>query len=289
MTRAHPFFLAQVIVFALVCIFVVATARADETPRRIVSVGGAITEIVFALGEEGRLVARDTTSNFPAAARDLPDVGYIRRLSPEGVLSVNPELIIAQEGAGPPEAVDILREAAIELVEIPEGYTGEAVIAKITAVAEALGVPEKGAALAASIRRDLDETTAANLGAEQKRVLFILSMSGGRVLAGGANTSAQGIIELAGARNAATGFEGYKPMTDEAIIDSGADVILLMDRTGDTGVTDDQLFTHPAISATPAGLNRAVIRMDGMKMLGFSVRTAAAANDLAQALRNTGS
>jgi iron complex transport system substrate-binding protein len=288
MTRTHPFFWGQVVACLLVCLFVVATARADEAPGRVVSVGGAITEIVFALGEEGRLVARDTTSNFPDAARDLPDVGYIRQLSPEGVLSVDPELIIAQEGAGPPEAVDILREAAIRMVEIPEGFDGDAVIAKITAVAEALGVPEKGAKLAADIRRDLDQVTASNRGAEPKRVLFILSMNGGRILAGGGNTAAQGIIELAGARNAAAGFDGYKPMTDEAVIDSGAEVILLMDRAGGTGVTDDQLFAQPAISATPAGMNRAVIRMDGMKMLGFSVRTAEAARDLAQALGNVG-
>ncbi|MEZ5713836.1 MAG: hemin ABC transporter substrate-binding protein [Paracoccaceae bacterium] len=288
MTRTHPFFWGQVVACLLVCLFVVATARADQAPGRVVSVGGAITEIVFALGEEGRLVARDTTSNFPDAARDLPDVGYIRQLSPEGVLSVDPELIIAQEGAGPPEAVDILREAAIRMVEIPEGFDGDAVIAKITAVAEALGVPEKGAKLAADIRRDLDQVTASNRGAEPKRVLFILSMNGGRILAGGGNTAAQGIIELAGAQNAAAGFDGYKPMTDEAVIDSGAEVILLMDRAGGTGVTDDQLFAQPAISATPAGMNRAVIRMDGMKMLGFSVRTAEAARDLAQALGNVG-
>ena len=91
-------------------------------------------------GEDHRLVARDTTSNHPAEALELPDVGYIRRLSPEGLLSVNPDLIIAQEGAGPPEAVALLQEAAVPMIEIPEGHDTEAVVAKITAVAEAHGV-----------------------------------------------------------------------------------------------------------------------------------------------------
>ncbi|TIQ53378.1 MAG: hemin ABC transporter substrate-binding protein, partial [Mesorhizobium sp.] len=68
-------------------------ARAAEgtevftNPSKIAAIGGSITEIVFALGEEDRLVARDSTSRYPEAALKLPDVGYMRQLSPEGVLS----------------------------------------------------------------------------------------------------------------------------------------------------------------------------------------------------------
>ncbi len=292
MRYTHPFFWTQFALCLLVSIFVVAAAqagKAEKAANRIVSVGGAITEIVYALGEEDRLVARDTTSNYPSEVRALPDVGYIRRLSPEGILSVNPDMLITQEGAGPVETVELLREAAISLVEIPEGFTTDAVITKIMTVAEALGVPEKGAALAEQIRSDLDAAAASTEGMRDKRVLFILTMAGGRIMVGGQNTAAQGIIELAGATNAASGFDDYKTMTDEAIIQSGADVILLMDSKDNRRVTDEQLFSHPAIAATPAGQNRSVVRMDGMKMLGFSVRTAQAITELSRALRETGS
>lgn len=265
------------------------SAQAEEEPNRIVAVGGAITEIVFALGEEDRLVARDTTSNHPEAARELPDIGYIRRLSPEGILSVDPDLIISLEGAGPPEAMDILQEAAIPVVEIPEGFTGDAVVAKITAVSEALGVPEKGAALSEKVRNDLAKAKAATAGLDEKRVLFILSLANGRVMAAGQNSSAQGIIELAGAVNAASGFDGYKPITEEAILASNADVILLMERSGPMGITNEQIFSNPALAATPAGQNNAVVRLDGMMMLGFSVRTAEAVTSLATALNQAGS
>ncbi len=264
------------------------SAQAEEDAQRIVAVGGAITEIVYALGEEDRLVARDTTSNYPEAAQALPDIGYIRRLSPEGILSVDPDLILALEGAGPPEAMDILKEAAIPVIEIPEGFTGDAVLTKISAVSEALGVPEKGAALSDKLRADLDRAKAATVGLEEKRVLFILSLANGRVMAAGQNSSAQGIIDLAGAVNAAQGFEGYKPITEEAILASDPDVILLMDSAGPRGISDEQLFSHPAIAATPAGQNRAVVRLDGMMMLGFSVRTAEAITTLAAALNQAG-
>src|SRR5690349_9704764 len=61
--------------------------------QRIVAVGGAMTEIVFALGEGAKIVAVDTTSLYPPRAiADLPKVGYLRMLSTEGLLSTKPDL-----------------------------------------------------------------------------------------------------------------------------------------------------------------------------------------------------
>ncbi|MGR3372676.1 heme/hemin ABC transporter substrate-binding protein [Pseudooceanicola nanhaiensis] len=256
--------------------------RAGEA-ERVVSIGGAVTEIVYALGEADRLVARDTTSNYPPEAEALPDVGYIRALSPEGVLSVAPDLILSEEGAGPPEAVELLRSAAIPFAEVPGGFTRAAIGAKIRAVGAALGVPDKAEALAAQVAADLD---AALDGVEAggKRVLFILSMQGGRVMASGRDTAADGIIRLAGAENAVTAFSGYKPMTDEAVTQAAPDVILMMDREGDHAAADAQLLAHPAISTTPAARDRAIVRMDGMFLLGFSVRTPEAVRALAESL-----
>ncbi len=273
--------------FGLSLLFATLTAQAGSTDaQRIVSVGGAVTEIVIALGEEDRLVARDTTSNYPQAALELPDVGYIRRLSPEGVLSVNPDLILAEEGAGPPESIEILTEANIAMVEIPDGFTRDAVLEKIHAVAKALGVPNKGQALADEVEVALTDAVAKIGHHPKRRVLFILSTQGGRVTASGTNTAADGIIKLAGATNAIDSFEGYKPLTDEAILGSGADVILMMDRRGDHGAANEQLFAHPAISALPAAKTQSVVRMDGMLLLGFSVRTADAVVRLSDALAN---
>src|SRR3954447_19880065 len=65
-------------------------------PARIVSIGGAITEILYALGFEDRLARVDSTTLYPAAAlRDKPNVGYMRQLSAEGVLGLNPSLVLA--------------------------------------------------------------------------------------------------------------------------------------------------------------------------------------------------
>nr|WP_235868783.1 ABC transporter substrate-binding protein [Phycocomes zhengii] len=261
-------------------------AVAGPQPGRVVSIGGSVTEIVHALGEGGRLVARDSTSVYPDAVADLPDVGYIRALSPEGVLSVDPDMIIAEDGAGPPETVAILTAAALPFVMVPDDYTRAAVHAKIMAVADALGVPEKGAALAADTDAALERAAAASRTETPRRVLFVLSMQGGRILAAGRDTAADGIIALAGGVNAVTGFTGYKPLTDEAIVAVAPDIILMMDRRGDHAIADADLLTHPAIATTPAAQadKGAILRMDGLLLLGFGPRTPDAVTRLHAAL-----
>ncbi|MBO9478063.1 hemin ABC transporter substrate-binding protein [Shimia sp. R11_0] len=259
---------------------------ADE-PVRIVSAGGSITEIVYALGQQDRLVARDTTSNHPAQALELPNVGYVRRLSPEGLLSVNPDLILAEEGAGPPETFEVLEGSGLPIITIPMGFDLPAVQEKITAVAAALDVPEAGAALVAQVTEEVEGAQKA-AGLHNQRILFVLSMQGGRIMAAGRNTAADGIITMAGAQNAIDGFEGYKLITDEAVITAAPDVILMMQSHRPGAITADDLLSHPALSTTPAGRDQAVLQMDGMLMLGFSVRTGQAVTELANALATAG-
>jgi iron complex transport system substrate-binding protein len=252
--------------------------------ERVLSIGGSVTEIIYALGEEDRLVGRDATSTYPAEAAALPDVGYIRQLSPEGVLSVNPDLIVSETGAGPVEAVELLRAAAVPFVEVTDGYTEDAVLRKIRDVAAALDVPDKGEDLAATVSADLDAAEAVAAGVTPQRVLFVLSAAGGRITAAGEGTSAQAIIEMAGGVNALEGIEGYKQVSDEAVTEAAPDVILMMDRTGDHALSDEDLFTHPAIAATPAARTARVVRMDGLLLLGFGPRIGEAVRTLAGAL-----
>lgn len=256
---------------------------ADE---RVLSIGGSITEIIYALGEQDRLIARDTTSSFPAIVEDLPNVGYMRTLSPEGVLSVDPTLIIAEEGSGPLETIEVLEGANIPFITIPDGFDRAAVSTKIQAVAEALGVPEKGVELAAEIDAQL-AALATNVD-EPMRALFILSTQGGRIMASGTNTAADGIITLAGGINAVTDFEGYKTLTDEAVTLAAPDVIVMMSRDGDHGLADDELWSHPAISTTPAAQTQSIVRINGLLLLGFGPRTPEAATTLHSALYDEG-
>lgn len=266
-------------------------AFADEAAAidtsRLVSIGGAVTEIVYALQEGDRLVARDSTSLYPPEAEKLPDVGYMRALSPEGVIALNPSAILAVEGSGPPEALAVLKDAGVPFVTVPEGYDRETILRKITVVGEALGVPDKAKALVDTVSADLDQAialAAARPESERKRVLFVLSFQGGKILAAGSHTAADGIIRLAGAINATDDtFQGYKPLSDEAVINASPDVILMMNRGAEENI-DTELLAHPAVALTPAAANKAVLRFDGLHLLGFGPRTASAVRGLNEAL-----
>lgn len=254
---------------------------------RVLSIGGSVTEIVYALGQEGRLVGRDTTSTYPASAEALPDVGYLRALSPEGVLSVSPDLILMEAGAGPAETLATLEGAGVKIVTIPGANSPESVVAKVQAVAIALGQEAKGAELIAQIKAETARalaTVAAQPG-PKPRVLFILGNSGGRLTGAGSDTSAAAMIALAGGVNAIEGFAGYKALTDEAVAAAAPDIILAMEPDEGPGRSgDDPLFSHAALAATPAGQTKRLVRMPGMFLLGFGPRTPEAIATLNAAL-----
>lgn len=276
----------------LLPVSLVSSAAAQETQKadtsRIVVIGGALTEIVYALGEQGRLIARDTTSTYPEAATSLPDVGYMRALSPEGVLAVNPSAILAIEGSGPPDALAVLKNAGVSFTTVPEGYDRAAILDKIATVGDFLGVPDKAGTLADEVGADLDKAiadAAKRPESERKRVLFILSFQDGKIMAAGAHTAADGILKLAGAVNATdAAFPGYKAMADEAIVDARPDAIMVMSRGGGHDGSDEQLLAHPAITLTPAAASKTIIRMNSLELLGFGPRTASAIRDLNERL-----
>lgn len=254
---------------------------------RLVTIGGAVTEIVFNLGLGDKIIARNSTSFYPEQATRLPDVGYMRQLSPEGVLSVNPSAILMIEGSGPKTALDVLSKASVPMVTIPEGFDRDAIVAKIRAVGKAVDATARAEELATKVAADVDAATAAVAAipaAERKRVLFVLSAQGGKIMAAGDHTAANGILKLAGAINATPSFHGYKQLNDEAIIEARPDFILMMSQGGPATVSDEQILSNPAIALTPAGRNRAIIRMSGLTLLGFGPRTAEAIRSLSHQL-----
>lgn len=263
--------------------FVSATAAADAAGRRIVSVGGAVTEIVVALGAADDLVAVDTTSVHPAATvAPLPKVGYMRQLSPEGIVALKPTDILVVEGSGPPGALQVLGDTGLKPVMVPDGFTPDGIAAKIRAVGVALNRTAEAEALAARQSQAFAALAAGNAVVRTPvRVLFALSLQGGRLMASGTGTAADGAIALAGAANAFPDFSGYKAVADEAIIAARPDVILIMDRHD---LKPADMLAYPALAATPAGRSGRLITVDGVALLGFGPRTASAAADLRRRL-----
>ena len=252
-------------------------------PARIVSIGGSVTEILYALGQEHRIVAVDTTSLYPASAlKQKPNVGYLRQLSPEGVLGLSPSLVISVEGAGPQDAIAVIEGAAVPFVHVADRFTGEGIIDKIRLIAAATGTQTRGECLVAQVRKDLAALDDVR-PAQKRRVLFILSFMNGRAMVAGRNTAADGVIRLAGGENVMNEIDGYKIVNDEAIVAARPQTVLGMERPGFV-LTAQEVFAHPAFGTTPAATGKSFVAMDALYLLGFGPRTARAARDLAHTL-----
>ena len=279
--------------FALAMVFAAGMALAGggagaaklADTSRIASIGGDVTEILYALGQKDKIVAIDTTSQFPPEAlKEKRNVGYMRALSSEGILALNPTAIIASAAAGPPEVVKALKSSSVAYAEIPDEHSAEAIEKKISAIAGAVGAEAEGQKLITQVRREFAEVNEARSKVQKPvRVLFVLSAQNGRALVGGGGTSADAIIKLAGAANAAASVTGFKPLVDEAIIELAPDVILLM-RRGDGQDSHKDILDLTGVRSTPAGKANNIVVMDGPYLLGFGPRTPAAARDLMAAL-----
>lgn len=248
---------------------------------RIVAVGGSLTETIYALGEENRLVGVDTTSLWPEAATKLPQVGYQRTLAAEGILSLKPTLVLGTMQAGPPEVLSKLRAAGVTVLLLNNGPDADHAITAMETVAKVLGKAPQGAALVGKIRTQLTADAATTASAKKPRVLFLMSANGGVALGAGTNTHADSMIQLAGGENVVQSFEGYKPISPESALLLAPEVLLVPTHVVQALGGKEKLLKLPGISQTPAVLSDRVVVMDALLLLGMGPRLA----DAVQALR----
>lgn len=258
-----------------------APATAGE---RIVSVGGAITETVFALGASDRVVGVDTSSVYPPAVEGLPRVGYQRLLSAEGILALSPDLVLISEEAGPPAVLEQLRGAGVRVERMPGAKTIDDAAARITAVGAAIGRP---AAELANTVRGAAGAARDRAGRGNARPSFVLlyARGAGTLMVSGTDGPGVATIELAGGRNAVAGFTGYKPLSAEVLIAAAPDVIVVPSRGLATLGGEAGILALPGVAATPAGRARRIVTLDDLLLLGFGPRLGAAIDELAGRLR----
>jgi iron complex transport system substrate-binding protein len=263
--------------------------RAQSQPSRVVSLGGDITEIIYRLGEQGRLAGRDATSTFPAEAGGLPDVGYFRQLGAEGVLSLKPDLILAAATAGPAEVLQQIVATGVPVVRLPDAHTADGLLDKVVRVAKALGVPEKGAELAAKLRQDVDGAKSAVAAMQGKpKVLFIISAGGGTPMAAGRDTAADSLIALCAGENVFSSHTGYKALSSEAIVAAAPDAIGMMEHTLQSMGGVSAVAGHQALRLSPAAKEMRIVARDGSFLLSFGPRLPEAIVEFARAIRGKG-
>jgi len=254
-----------------------ALASPGTRPARLITVGGSLTEAVFALGAQAHLVGTDTTSLYPAAAQTTPKVGYMRQLSAEGLLALRPDVVLALAGSGPPLVLKQLRAARVQVELVERRHEWDDVRRTVQAAGRATGRE----AAAQDLQRQLDQRWAtvrariqAHTGA-RPRVLFIMA-HGGSPLVAGHQTAAHAMLTLAGADNVISGFNGFRPMTAESMAAAAPDAIVTTTQSLQAIGGESAFWQRPELSLTPAWRRRhsgaALLHQDALALLGFGPR-----------------
>ena len=257
----------------------------SQASERIVSIGGAITEILFELGLQENIIAVDTTSKYPESVKAMRNVGYMRALSAEPIIALNPDLILYQEDAGPYETIEHLKASGMNLVKISNTPSVQGVKNKIIEVADAVNKHDQGELIINEMERKLSVLRDhANDISHPARIMFVLSFDKGSALVAGKETGADGIISLANGINVIDHFSSYKPLGAESVVKLAPDYVLTTHRAIAGVGTVDDVLNLPVMRLTPAAMNKQLIVMDGLLLLGFGPRIALAASDLQNAL-----
>jgi iron complex transport system substrate-binding protein len=255
---------------------------------------GSLAQTLWGLGLGDRLVGRDISTTLPGTG-NLPVVtGTGHSISVESVLELRPDLVLTDGTVGPIDVMLQLRQAGITLVFIREPAGLSQPAAQARRVAEVVGLPLLGEQMAEAVEGEIQRvvnTIESNIPPDREdrlRMVFLyLRGANGIYYLFGDESGAGDLIEALGGIDVAgeIGWEGLRPMTDEALISANPDLILVMSHGLDSvGGVDQLIEKKPAIGLTTAGQNRRFVDMADAVVLGFGPRTPGVLDALARAI-----
>ncbi|MCF2506598.1 ABC transporter substrate-binding protein [Dyadobacter sp. CY107] len=251
--------------------------------QRIVSANGTLSEILCGLGLEKQLIGVDVTSTYPASLEKIPKIGHNRTIAAEGILTLNPDVIIyTDQSLLLPSVVRQLKNSGKKVVEFKHEYSREGAIKLIRDVGAYFNARPQAEKLVKSLQADLAKVKP---NAAPQRLLFIYARGTGTLMVSGTGTSIDKMITLAGHKNAVSGFTEYKPLTAESLITANPDVLVLFSSGLESLQGMDGLLKVPGVANTNAGKNKKVIAMDGQLLTGFGPRLGKAALELSQKIK----
>ena len=239
---------------------------------------GTLATTVYALGLGDLLVGRDVSTGIPELS-DLPVVTHNgHELNAEAILDLNPSVVLTDYSIGPLEVQLQLKDAGIPVVTLDGTRNREVIGEQIEAVAEVLGVPERGAELAERVDGEVAEAEAqvAEMipdDPDEKIRMVFLYMRGtaGVYYWFGKGSGADDLIEALGGVDVATevGLEGARPINAEGLVKSEPELYLMMSHGLESVGGVDGLLEVPGVADTTAGVNGCVVDMTDYEVLSF--------------------
>ena len=242
-----------------------------EKTERIISIGGCVTETVFALNQGEKVVAVDISSTIPNKVKKLPQVGYIRAISSEGILSMMPDYILTTSDLGPPKVVDQLRKSGVKMKIFDSPHSLDGIIDLVDNISVILDVQEQGKLVIDKMKKEskiMNEKI--DNYAFNPKIVFFMNPSIGSYTAAGNTTRANYLIQFLGGKNIFSDqFSKYKKVTKEEILKFNPDIILVSSYSSNDQKSSSIFIDSDDFKSVSAVLNNRVVDIDMGKLLSF--------------------
>lgn len=264
-----------------------AAVSINEVPKfqRIVALANGSAEIIDSLGMKSYLVGRDIAST-DESLKSIPIVTSGHQVVAEKIIALNPDLVIIDSSVGPSQALQSLKSAKIKIATIEEVWTVGEIAKKVRNVADAIGAPKSGEALAQRISNDI---TALKKSVQGSPKIAFLYLRGGNsiYLLGGKGSGADSLATTLGAVDVGSliSSKPFVALTSESFAEQRPDILLVMIKGLESVGGVSGLVELPGIAQTPAGKNRRVIAVDDSLLLSFGPRTPDLLAQLAEAIK----
>lgn len=268
-----------------------AEGDADAQPQRVVSVSKQINEMMYAIGAQDVIIARDLSSIYPQAITEKPSVGYHRALSAEGIISTRPTLFLTDGNVGPDAVLEQLRKVGIPILTVESDGSVEGAQAMLTRLGQEFHREQAADSVLAEWRAGMEQLyadTAQWSGQEKPRVLLMhFGHLINNYLAVNRGSPADQMLAWAGGVNAVDSVGGMTRLTPELIARAAPDVIIVTDFGFDRIGGARQFAELPGVALTPAGKSGRVYRIGETEVIYFGPRTPATVRKLATLIHAT--
>lgn len=246
---------------------------------RIVCLSKHLTEMVFALGKGHDLVGIDLSSTYPDSAKLIKTVGYHRALNPEGIISLNPDLVIHSNDIGPETVLPQITKAGLRVKAFGGANTIDSAKLLLKELGKFFGEEKKADSIVksmeAGIARAADTLKAMNIKDSLKVMIIHFGLRNNNYFVmSGRNGVGDKMIRLAGCTPATYDGKGAREMSAEAVALANPDIIIATDFGFDRmGSMDKFIASVPGVALTNAGKNKRVVRFEEHDLVYFGPRS----------------
>lgn len=256
----------------------------SRRPERIVSLSATHTEMLYAIGAGGRVVATDLTSNFPPEAAATPKVDAFN-FNVEEIAAQDPDLVVtAWNFRGEVEAMETL---GIPVLLLLPATTVDQAFEQIETLGTVTGREEEAGDLVESMRTRIDSLT----GSVDGSALTFYHEVDNTLFSANSSTYLGDIYRRVGLANLADDVpdqfgSGYVQLSEEYLLAADPDLIFLGDASfGESAAT---VAARPGWGALHAVQSGAIVELDGDIAGRWGPRTVELVEQIVQGVRRAG-